>query len=317
MVELSLMKKLDRKTIDYIYSGAFGIVIVAVLAFALLTVNEVSTNGVNAKLFLFLVFLTLSISKGLLISYSLIFHKDTKITFIKNIVFSALFLTLAVLVLVLYESGDTFFQVITATYLLSVIANRICMIFEKRNKFLTVYNIVISVIALILALLVMEASNSQGIGASALLLLLTVIMVISFVEVLGFAFAKIQLKGLLDIIRKTYVFEIIYGLIMLMVSFSFCFRVFEDEILTFMDGIWYSFAIVTTIGFGDFAAKTVIGRILSIILGLYGIVVVASITSVIVNYYNAIKDKKDNEEESEKKKPEETIKIEDDSGLEK
>jgi hypothetical protein len=42
---------------------------------------------------------------------------------------------------------------------------------------------------------------------------------------------------------------------------------------------------VTTIGFGDLTAVTDFGRILSVILGAYGIVVVALITSIIVNFY--------------------------------
>ena len=42
---------------------------------------------------------------------------------------------------------------------------------------------------------------------------------------------------------------------------------------------------MTTIGFGDLTAVTDFGRILSVILGAYGIVVVALITSIIVNFY--------------------------------
>jgi hypothetical protein len=46
---------------------------------------------------------------------------------------------------------------------------------------------------------------------------------------------------------------------------------------------------VTTIGFGDIAASTPVGRVLSVILGLYGIAVVALITSIIVNFYGEMK----------------------------
>ena len=66
------------------------------------------------------------------------------------------------------------------------------------------------------------------------------------------------------------------------------FPMVEPTITTFWDGMWYSFAVVTTIGFGDFAATTLVGRILTVVLGIYGIVVVAIMTSVIVNFYNAV-----------------------------
>ena len=38
---------------------------------------------------------------------------------------------------------------------------------------------------------------------------------------------------------------------------------------------------------------TLVGRILTVILGLYGIVVVAVITSIIVNFYNETAGKRD------------------------
>ena len=53
--------------------------------------------------------------------------------------------------------------------------------------------------------------------------------------------------------------------------------------------------MVTTIGFGDLTPTTEIGRLLSVILGLYGIVVVALITSIIVNSYGEMKKESANE----------------------
>ena len=63
----------------------------------------------------------------------------------------------------------------------------------------------------------------------------------------------------------------------------------EEGIATFWDGMWYSFAVVTTIGFGDLTVTSTLSRAFSVILGIYGIIVVASITSVIVNFYNETK----------------------------
>ena len=53
---------------------------------------------------------------------------------------------------------------------------------------------------------------------------------------------------------------------------------------------------MTTIGFGDLAATSALGRLLSVILGIYGIIVVALITSIIVNFYGELK--KENHPES-------------------
>jgi len=74
-----------------------------------------------------------------------------------------------------------------------------------------------------------------------------------------------------------------------MVTLSYVLRFFDPAFTTFWSGLWYCFAIVTTIGFGDITATTTIGKVLSVILGVYGIVVVALITSIIVNFYGEMK----------------------------
>ena len=73
-----------------------------------------------------------------------------------------------------------------------------------------------------------------------------------------------------------------------MVAFSFILPKFEPDINTFWDGMWYCFTVITTIGFGDMVAVTRAGRLLTVVLGIYGIVVVAILTSVIVNFYNEV-----------------------------
>ena len=103
------------------------------------------------------------------------------------------------------------------------------------------------------------------------------------------AFARIDIATLKKIIRKTYAAEILFGIVLLIVAFSLVLPHLEEGITTFSDALWYCFAIVTTIGFGDFSAVTPVGRILSVILGLYGIIVVALITSIIVNFYGEMK----------------------------
>ena len=71
----------------------------------------------------------------------------------------------------------------------------------------------------------------------------------------------------------------------------------EDGIKTFADALWYCFAIVTTIGFGDMVAETTVGRILSVFLGVYGLIVVAVLTSIIVNFYNETSKRDDKEKD--------------------
>ncbi len=112
------------------------------------------------------------------------------------------------------------------------------------------------------------------------------------------AFSRVRTDVLRKILRKTYAAEILFGMVLLITAFSIILPKFELNIPTFGDALWYCFAIVTTIGFGDLTAVTLPGRIISVILGLYGLIVVALITSIIVNFYNETRNAGDRETES-------------------
>ena len=109
------------------------------------------------------------------------------------------------------------------------------------------------------------------------------------VHVGSITFARFDMQTLKKIFRKTYAAEILFGIVLLIIAISLVLPYVEDGIPSFEDALWYCFAIVTTIGFGDFAAVTTLGRILSVILGIYGVIVVALITSIIVNFYGEVK----------------------------
>ena len=126
-------------------------------------------------------------------------------------------------------------------------------------------------------------------GKTALMLVLVLTIPRIFYYIARISFSQVKLDVLSRIIRKTYAVEILFGMLLLITAFSIVLPNFELNINTFGDALWYCFAIVTTIGFGDITAVTVPGRILSVILGLYGLIVVALITSIIVNFYSETK----------------------------
>ena len=149
--------------------------------------------------------------------------------------------------------------------------------------------------------ILMNIAAIAVIAYCALSLTLATILIacLSLAFILMFIFSGINLKMLRDIIRKTYAAEIIFGLVMLILTFSFLLTALEPAMGNYLDALWYCFALVTTIGFGDITAVTVPGRILSVILGVYGIVVVALITSIIVNFYGEMKKEKTGKKEAQ------------------
>ena len=171
-------------------------------------------------------------------------------------------------------------------FALALVIGRIFAILDKRSGKRTALNIL--AIALIL-LLFIPAHDAFGIAA-----IFSVILAMK--QILWLAFSRIRVSVLKKIVRKTYAAEILFGMLLLIVAVSIVLPGLEPGIVSFADGLWYCFAIVTTIGFGDITATTGVGRVLSVILGVYGIIVVALITSIIVNFYNEVKADGDTED---------------------
>lgn len=79
--------------------------------------------------------------------------------------------------------------------------------------------------------------------------------------------------------------KLLYGYLILLFSISLVIWIIEPDINTIFDSLWYCFSVLTTIGFGDFIAVTLLGRILSVVLSIYSILIIAVIPGVITSFY--------------------------------
>ena len=276
-----------------------AVISTSILAFSVLTIIDLN-KGVIDKIpaYMFWMFVFLSIAS--IIS----FLKDrTKLNFIRAIVL--LIVDIGIGITVLFADKNMYlFSICGGLYCISIIVSRIFRIIQKHD----VRNIVINALIIAFALFMsigMFTSFSKNDITSVIVVESLFIAIVSFIEVFITALAQLKLKVLFKIVVRTYSLEVIFGLLTIMVAFSLVFMYYEPNIETFGDALWYSFAIVTTIGFGDITAETLIGRILSVILGVYGLVVVAILTSIIVNFYNETGGKKDGQTLKDIKKEEE------------
>lgn len=233
-----------------------------------------------------LMFLGMAMAQGIRI---ILARSKHRLDVIRHTVYTVAFLACAGLILLSRQSADgavltidaytqdIHFRIVAWLYEASLICSRVLTILRDRTPRSTWVNIALIAVIVIL-MWQME--------------MISMILFIAWqcvAHVGTIAFARIDMPTLKKIVRKTYAAEILFGIVLLIVAFSLVLPYLEEGIPTFTDGLWYCFAIVTTIGFGDFSAVTPLGRLLSVILGLYGIIVVALITSIIVNFYGEMK----------------------------
>lgn len=234
------------------------------------------------------------------------FFKDrTKANFIKFVVMIAFDLVLGVVVL--FAKDNPFLFVLTAgLYCATLVVGRIFNILQDHSIRSIVLNGLIILLAILLAIGIFVSPITDMEQLQNIIVVECIfIVIVAFVEAMSIALANLKVKVLFKVILSTFALEVLFGLLVLMVCFSFVFVAMEPDIATFPDALWYCFAVVTTIGFGDIAAITPIGRILTVVLGLYGLVVVAVITSIVVNFYNETSGKRDQKELKEIQKEEE------------
>ena len=276
---------------------------VAIISFSTLAIiNAYNDNFGDSPKFLMTIFFLLGLMS------IVFFIKDrTKINAIKCIFLIAINVVLGIISL--FAKNNYYLVSVTAgLYCASIVISRIFNIIQNHTVRNIVLNalIIVFVVALGIGLMTTEVNELEQVQVVVLIECLF-IAIVSFLEAMAIALAQLKVKILFKIIVSTFSLEVLFGLLTMIVCFSIILTSIEPNIETFPDALWYCFAVVTTIGFGDIVAVTPAGRILSVMLGLYGLVVVAVITSIIVNFYNATAGKQDQKEledikDEEKKK---------------
>ena len=243
-----------------------------------------------------------------LLSIVMFLKKRTKVNLIKCIIMLVFNVILGVVVL-FAKSNPFFFSLTAGLYCVNLILSCVFTMLQKKTIRSYIFNGLIILFAIVMAIgMLVSPLDTESQIQNIILVECIFIAVVSFIEAASIAFSQLKVKVLLKIVVNTFSLEILFGLLTMIVCFSLVFMKVEDKITTFPEALWYCFAVVTTIGFGDFVAVTPVGRVLTVFLGLYGIVVVAVITSIVVNFYNETSGKHDSKElkkiseEEEKKK---------------
>lgn len=87
------------------------------------------------------------------------------------------------------------------------------------------------------------------------------------------------------ILKRTGTLKIFMSFLLFLCADAAVLTLVEPGIKTFGDGLWYCFVAATTIGFGDICAVTRVGRVLTVLVAMYGILMTAMVPGVVVSYY--------------------------------
>ncbi|MCR5098254.1 MAG: potassium channel family protein [Lachnospiraceae bacterium] len=96
------------------------------------------------------------------------------------------------------------------------------------------------------------------------------------------------LKIFFEILRQTHTYKILVGYIILVFVMGLLIMLTDENINNYGDALWYCYAVLSTVGFGDVVVTGTLPRILSVILTVYSIIIIAIITGAIVNLYSRI-----------------------------
>lgn len=94
-----------------------------------------------------------------------------------------------------------------------------------------------------------------------------------------------KLKRCYNVLKYTGTLKMFTSFLIFYCISSIVLWLVEPSVKTMGDGFWYCYVASTTIGFGDLYAVTHIGRIMTILVSAYGIIVTAMIPGVVVSYY--------------------------------
>lgn len=177
-------------------------------------------------------------------------------------------------------------------YSLTIIGYRLFKLKEDRSTQSIIFNVLCIILVFLMSFVFffpgIYAKHATSVSNSNFIVMCFAIMIlVSSGKNQLFPYHKfLKLDVIHKIIKKSFVNEILMLLVILVILCSIYFTVVEPKIVSYVDSLWYSFSLITTIGIGDVAVTTTFGRILSVILGISGIVAVALVTSFIVNLYN-------------------------------
>lgn len=100
-------------------------------------------------------------------------------------------------------------------------------------------------------------------------------------------FLCIQLFEVIRIyLKDTYLDEILGILALTIITFTLSLYLFDPSMNSLFDALWFVVSSLTTVGYGDILPNSDIGKVISLILLIVGVLIFSAITAALASYFN-------------------------------
>lgn len=99
------------------------------------------------------------------------------------------------------------------------------------------------------------------------------------------AIIKHFMEPLHAIFRTNNLDKVILFLIIVIFVISIPIQLLEPSIETYADAVWWAVVTSTTVGYGDISPETVVGRLIAVVLMIFGIGLLGLVTSSVASYF--------------------------------
>lgn len=97
-----------------------------------------------------------------------------------------------------------------------------------------------------------------------------------------------RLRILRSILVRTKTNQILLVYFIFVLLSAFIILLVDPAITRYGDALWYCYAVISTAGFGDVVATTMLSKVISVLVTAYSTIVIAIVTGVVVNFYTEI-----------------------------
>ena len=97
-----------------------------------------------------------------------------------------------------------------------------------------------------------------------------------------------EFKILYRLLKETGAWRILVSYLVFVFFAGFLILVFEPDIHTYGDALWYCYAVISTAGFGDIVVHSLFAKLVSVVVTMYSLLVSAVVTGIYVNFITEV-----------------------------